>query len=111
MLSQGFTPDLEFHMIPIEDGFILKAFLNNDEKKILADFDATIRSRIGNLTEQSPIFGNLTADEYLNLSEDERNKLWDLALEEAYQNLKDTEELEVRDDYRTAGQRRDSESV
>lgn len=109
--SQGFLSEHEFGMIPVEDGFILKISPNADEQNTLSDFDTKIQSQIGNLTDRSPIFGALTADEYLSLSEEDRNKLWDLAWEESYQNLKDTEEIEVGDDYCTVGQRRDPESI
>lgn len=36
-----------------------------------ADFDATMQAKTGNLTNQTPVFGNLAVDEYLNLSEEE----------------------------------------
>ena len=111
ILSRAFAPNFEFRLIPIADGFILKASLNEEERKILADFDAKLQSQLDDLTDRASVFGNLTADEYLNLSEPERDRLWDFAVKEAYQTLKDTEELEVGDDYRPARQRCDSEGV
>jgi hypothetical protein len=91
--SSGFTESpLEFCLIPIEDGFILKASLTAQEKRLLADFDAKILPQLGDVTKDTPVFGNLTADEYLSLSEVAQDKLWDSAFEEAYQELDDAEE-------------------
>ena len=109
--SQEFASNFEFRLIPIADGFILKASLNEKERTILADFDAKIQSQLDNLTDRASVFDNLTSNEYLNLSEKERDRLWNSAVQEANQSLKDTEELEVKDNYRPARQRRDSESV
>ena len=107
--SQAFAPNFEFRLIRIADGFILKASLNEEERKILADFDAKIQSQLDDLTDRACVFGTLTADAYLNLSEPERERLWDSAVDEAYQTLKETVELEVPNDYRPARQRRDNE--
>jgi len=50
---------------------------------------------------------NTVADEYLAMTEEQRDKLWDDLYQKAYAELKDQEEIELTSEFVPARQRRD----